>query len=172
MSLALCVPMLVFYGGYLLHHNSELSPTGFIQYDNVSYIAYGKQYLDDDHFHLQYSNPFNDRNLAPIYFQPQTLLFALCLKTGMPPGWILIPFSLLCAFVCFLLVIAIYDYLIPSSPFRTFHLWLFAWGGGLLVLFGIPAHFYLGHDAAFIDGIFTLDPEHGWWGLNFGRALF
>jgi hypothetical protein len=172
LAMALTLPMLVFFAGYLFGHSPDLIPTGFIQYDNVSYVAYGKQYLDDDHLHLQYSNPFNDHSSAPIYFQPQTILFALLQAVGVPPGWILIPFSLLCAFVCFLLVIALYDHLVPASKFRILHIWLFAWGGGLLTLTGMGAHVYLGQSGSLLDGMFVLDPEHGWWGLNFGRALF
>ena len=172
LAIGLCLPLLIFYAGYLWNHEPGLRPTGFIQYDNVSYIAYAKQYLDADQMHLQYANPYNDRDYTPIYFQPQGLLFALLLKLGIPPGWILIPFTLICSFICFLLLIAIYDHLVPSKKFRTFSLWLFAWGGGLLTLAGMIAHFYLNQKDAFLDGIFVLDPEHGWWGLNFGRALF
>ena len=70
-SVILSTPILVFFLAYLTNGNG-LHPTGFIQYDNVSYVAYAKQYLDADKFHIQYSNPFNDREFTPIYVQPQT----------------------------------------------------------------------------------------------------
>lgn len=164
--------MLVFFAGYLWNHSSDLKPTGFIQYDNVSYVAYGKQYLDADAFHIQYSNPFNEREYTPIYFQPQSLLFALLLYTGIPPEWILIPFTFICSIICFWLIISIYIFLFPRAPFRTLHLWMFAWGGGLLTLAGTIVHLYINPGGSFFDGIFVLDPEHGWWGLNLGRSLF
>ncbi|HRF17937.1 MAG TPA: hypothetical protein PK977_07205, partial [Chitinophagaceae bacterium] len=91
-ALLLTTPMLVFFLGYLFNHTKELKPTGFIQYDNISYVAYAKQYLDSEKGSIFFSNPFNDNdNYQPIYFQTQTLLFAGFLKMGIIPGWILIP---------------------------------------------------------------------------------
>ena len=49
LALALTLPMVVFFVSYSINHDAQLSPTGFIQYDNVSYIAYAKQYIDADH---------------------------------------------------------------------------------------------------------------------------
>ena len=74
-AIGLCIPLLIFYAGYLWNHEPGLRPTGFIQYDNVSYIAFAKQYLDADQVHLQYANPYNDAEYSPIYFQPQSLFF-------------------------------------------------------------------------------------------------
>lgn len=170
-ALALTTPMLVFYLGYLLYHENDLKPTGFIQYDNVSYVAFAKQYLDSDKSKIFYSNPFNDNdNYQPIYFQTQTLLFAGLLKAGIPPGWILIPFTIICSFICFRLLIAIYDYLFPCTKYRTISLWLFAWGGGLLTVSGFFTQLLYG--PSIINSVFFLDPGSGWWGLNFGRSLF
>ena len=87
---ALSLPMIVFFVAYLFHHDASLTPTGFIQYDNVSYIAYAQQYLDAPSFHLFYSNPFNESgNYPAIYFQFQTAAFALLLAMGIPPGFFL-----------------------------------------------------------------------------------
>lgn len=172
-AFALCLPMLVFFAGYLFNHSKAIQPTGFIQYDNVSYIAYAKQYTDADKFHLQYSNPFNDSDdYRPIYFQIQTLFFAFLLKAGVPPGWILIPFTIICTLICFLLLIRIYDFVMPNPKNRTFNTWLFAWGGGLLTLAGIVAHYILKREGSVTDDLFLIDPEKGWWGLSFGRSLF
>lgn len=173
-SLLLLLPMVLFFLGYLFNHADYLQPTGFIQYDNVSYIAFAKQYLDSDQNHLFYSNPFNDSaNYTPIYFQVQTVFFAFLLKIGVPPGWILIPFTLLCSFFCFRILIAIYDHLIPISKFRTLHICFLSWGGGLLFLSGLLAQAFIPTegDSLLMRG-FVLDPELGWWGLNFGRSLF
>lgn len=165
-ALLLSIPMLLFFTGYVFNHSSDIQPTGFIQYDNVSYIAYAKQYIDADTFHLQYSNPFNESgSYKPIYFQPQTIFFALLLKLGIPPGRILIPFTIICSLICFVLLIRIYDLIMPDKKFRTFNTWLFAWGGGLLAVAGFIALYALGRKE-------HIDPESGWWGLNFGRSLF
>ena len=172
LAFILTSPILIFFGGYLFNHSGNLIPTGFIQYDNVSYIAYAKQYLDSDVFHLQYSNPFGDQAQMPIYFQPQTLFFALLLKLGIPPSWILITFAIICSVICFKLVIAIYDHLIKKDKYRILSIWLFAWGGGLLVLAGMVLHFFLNTGKNFVDDLFIVDPGYGWWGLNLGRSLF
>ena len=86
----LTVPMIIFYARHFTNHSSELSPTGFIAYDNVSYIAYAKEYQDADHVSLLYSNPLNDSGNYPrIYFQTQNVFFILLLATGISPGIIL-----------------------------------------------------------------------------------
>ncbi|HEU4470624.1 MAG TPA: hypothetical protein VFR58_06060 [Flavisolibacter sp.] len=171
-AFVLTLPMVFFFLDYFFHHDSSLLPTGFIQYDNVSYIAYARQYLDAEKLQLQYSNPFHDTASAPSYVQPQTFLFALLLRMGIPGGWILIPFTLLCSVIAFRLLIAIYDHLSPGNENRSLHIWLFAWGGGLLAAAGCLAHYYLGGSGSLWYGMFVLDPENGWWGLNFGRSLF
>ena len=172
-AFALTLPMVIFYLGYFFNHEPSLIPTGFIQYDNVSYIAYARQYLDNDHFNLLYSNPFNDSVGYPaIYFQPHTFILFLFIKAGLPVYLILPLFTLLCSFFCFRLIISIYDHLVPLGRNRTLSIWLFAWGGGLLTLAGIFAAFRNPGNLNFPDSIFILDPAGGWWGLNLGRALF
>jgi hypothetical protein len=169
-SLTLTTPLVLYFLGYLFNHSPELIPTGFIQYDNVSYIAYAQEYLDADRFSLFYKNPYNAaENASPVYFQVHTLLFALLLKAGIGPGFLLIPFTLLCAFFCFRLLIGIYDHLFPEGSYRTISIWLFAWGGGLLMLTGTVLQVMLGKTA--IPSITHIDPAAGWWGLNWGRSL-
>ena len=168
-ALVLALPMLVFFLAYLFNHDASLEPTGFIQYDNVSYLAYAHQYLDNGHSGIFYNNPFNSGpGYQGIYFQPQTLLFAALLKIGIPAGSILIAFTILCTILCFRLLIAIHDTLFPQNKYRTVSIWVLAWGGGLLALSGIMLKLF--HPS--INDIFYLDPGSGWWGLNFGRALF
>lgn len=172
-AIALSTPLIAFFVAYFLHRDSGLEPTGFIQYDNVSYIAYARQYLDSDHFHLFYSNPFNEGpNHQPIYFQPQTLFFALLLKMGLPPGIILPLFTILCTIISFWILIAIYDHIVPDRRNRTLNLWLLSWGGGLLVLAGVAYYYLVRPGGSVSDHLFTIDPESGWWGLSFGRSLF
>ncbi len=170
-ALLLTAPMIVFFLGYLFNYTKDLEPTGFIQHDNVSYVAYAKQYLDSDKNSFFYSNPFNDSDdHQPIYFQTQTIFFAGLLKAGVPPGWILIPFTLICSLICFRLLISIYDHLFTRNKYRAISIWLFAWGGGLLTVSGLFAQLLYGSST--VNSIFFLDPGSGWWGLNFGRALF
>ena len=170
LALLLSFPLLAFFIAYLLNHSSGLIPTGFIQLDNISYIAYARQYLDEPGFHLLYSNPF-DIDAPRIYIQPQTLLFALLLKMGAPPGAILIPFTIICSIICFRLIIAIYDHLVKESRFRLLHILFFAWGGGLLALTGMISHPFQNQNDSVWASMFLLDPEGGWWGLNLGRSL-
>jgi hypothetical protein len=171
LALALTTPLLIYLLYYLFNHHSSLTPTGFIQYDNVSYIAYARQYLDADQSGFFYNNPFNDSgNYSTIYFQTQTIFFALLMKIGFPVVFILPVFTWVCALLCFRLVIAIYDHLYPAKSNRTISLWLFAWGGGILALSGFLLQQILG--TATINSIFFLDPAGGWWGLNLGRSLF
>jgi hypothetical protein len=170
-AVALATPLLIFFIAYLFNHADGLIPTGFSQYDNVSYLAYAKQYTDTGSFHLGYSNPFNDGPSSTIYFQPQILFFGLLLYLGIPAGFILIPFVVICSIICFRLIIAIYDVLVSNDKKRVLHIWLFSWGGGLLVLGSAVAHGLLNNGHPFLNDLFLLDPEGGWWGLNLGRSL-
>lgn len=170
-ALLLTTPMVIFFMGYLFNHDASLTPTGFIQYDNVSYVAYAKQYTEGSSFSLFYSNPFNDSaNYSGIYFQLQTIFFSVLLKLGIPIGCILIPFTFVCSIICFRLLIAIYDRLFTSNKLRIISIWLLAWGGGLLTLSGFIAQQILGGGR--VTSIFHFDPGAGWWGLNLGRSLF
>lgn len=167
----LTTPMALFFGSYLFYHPADLIPTGFIQYDNPGYVAYAKQYLDADTFSIFYSNPFNDSgNYPSIYFQVQSLFLALALKTGIPAGALLIPFTLICSFFCFRVLIALFDHLVPKPRYRTLCIVLFAWGGGLIVAGSTIYNLFAGQNPW--NSLFILDPANGWWGLNLGRSLF
>lgn len=142
--------------------------------DNALYLSYARQYADADRLQLFYSNPFNDSGQYPaIYFQTQSVLLALAMQTGISAGFIMIIFVILFTLLCFRVLISIFDVLMPGSRYRTLGIILFAWGGGLLALAGIPVHFMRPPDGQdFFDRIFFLDPGWGWWGLNLGRSLF
>ena len=157
---------------YLKAGNSLIAP-GFLQYDNISYIAYARQYLDSDDFSFLYSNPFNDSPHYPkIYFQFQNFIFLLLLKMQIPPGIILIFFTIVFSFIFFKIIIRIFDHLMPRSRNRVLSIILFSWGGGLLTLAGVAGLKFIsltGIDNW--DRLFVLDPSWGWWGLNIGRSL-
>jgi hypothetical protein len=173
-ALALTVPMILFYVAFYLNHSSSLISTGFIAYDNVSYVANAKQYLDADKFSLFYSNPLNDSgNYAAIYFQPQTLLLAFLLWLGLTPGFTIVLFNWLGTLLSFRMAIAIYDHLYPNTQRRKLFISFFCWGGGLLALACIPIAFTKSvGNLDFFDRMFFIDPASGWWGLNFGRGQF
>jgi hypothetical protein len=173
-ALALTLPMLVFFAGYLFNHSAGLKPTGFYMYDNVAYAAYAREYLDYDGFHLFYSNPLNDSQHYPkIYFQSQNIFVVLLLFAGIPPGFALMILTWVFTFLCFRLIIALYDHLVPQGRRRRLSVLFFCWGGGLLAMGGIPVTLFSpGRTIDFLDHMFILDPGWGWWGLNFGRAMF
>jgi hypothetical protein len=172
LALLLTLPVLYFVIAYYLKAGDHMAP-GFLQYDNFTYIAYAKQYQDADHFSLFYSNPFNDSgNYSKIYFQPQNFIFVFLLKVGLPPGIILIVFTLLFSYVSFRIIIRLFDYLVPDSRNRILSITLFSWGGGLLTVAGILALPFVSLTGLDVwDRLFVFDPAWGWWGLNFGRSL-
>ena len=174
LALALTAPMIIFFVCYLFYHPEDYSPTGFIQYDNAGYVAYARQYTDADQFNIFYSNPFNDSAGYPsIYIQTHIWLIALALKAGIPSSLVLIFFTLLCSFICFRLLIAIYDHLVPAGRYKIISCIFFGWGGGLFVLAG--GAYYLLQPAAggsLWNSLLAIDPGGGWWGLSLGRSLF
>ncbi|TMI89672.1 MAG: hypothetical protein E6H08_16145 [Bacteroidetes bacterium] len=157
---------------YYLKAGERIAP-GFLQYDNITYIAYAKQYSDADSSSLFYSNPFNDsKNYPNIYFQIQNFLFLFLYWIGIPPGIVLICFTLVFSFITFKIIIQIFDHVLPNSKNRALLIILFAWGGGLLTMAGAAGLKFIPIDGIDTwDRLFVLDPGSGWWGLNLGRSL-
>ena len=173
-ALFLFIPIAIFYWAYWFNHEPALIPTGFMQYDNVGYAAYAKQYLDEPSNSLFYSNPFNDSpEYSKIYFQTQTLILWGLMKVGIAPGMSICIFSAFFAFLSILMAIKLYDSLFPNTPFRKNSLLLLIWGGGLLVISGVVV-LLIRHKESYgpLSQLFYLDPAGGWWGLNLGRSLF
>lgn len=171
-SFWLSIPLLVFYLGYCLNHIPDLQPTGYIQYDNVGYAAYMKQYIHEGGS-LLYSNPFNDGPGYPkIYFQTQNFLLLLLTKLGIPEGWSVCLFSYLFFTFSIFVLINIFDHLYPHASKRGLKLLLMTWGGGMLVLAGILIlPFRPMPELDLLDRVFYLDPGWGWWGLSLGRGM-
>jgi hypothetical protein len=171
--LLLFIPIVIFYAGYYFNHDANDQPTGFIQYDNVGYAAYAKQYLDEPSSSIFYSNPFNDSpENAKIYFQTQNIFLSAMMWVGISPGLSLCIYSIVFAFLTILIIIKIYDTVFPNSTYRKISLVLLTWGGGALVLAGVLAlPFRNTKGTDLLQRLFYLDPGNGWWGLNFGRPL-
>ncbi|MCX6317385.1 MAG: hypothetical protein NTW29_08860 [Bacteroidetes bacterium] len=174
LTLLLALPILAFIIHHYTAHSRELHPTGFTVDENVLYMSYAHQYLDQSSFSLGYSNPFSGDPQSPkIYFQPATLLLAGVLKTGADPGLSFTLFGLLMAIACIYMGIKILEHLLPGNKYLVLICVLFTWGGGLSALAGIGAGLYTGMPLhAWRDAIYIADPANGWWGLNWGRTLF
>ena len=172
LALLLLIPIFIFYAGYFFNYAPGYRPTGFIQYDNISYVAYAKQYIDHPGTGIGYSNPLNDGgNYPAIYFQTQTLLLAILLRTGIDPGLAICIFSILFCFFAIRTAIAVYDELYPGGKHRNKTLVLFIWGGGIISLSCMLLKPFMTTELNFWSTISYFDPEDGWWGLNFGRSL-
>ncbi len=93
----LLIPVLIFYTGYFLNYQQGYRPSGFIQYDNIGYVAFAKQYLDHPQTHLGYNNPFGDSGEHPrIYFQTQTIALQYYSAPVLIPG-----LHFACSVLCF-----------------------------------------------------------------------
>ena len=173
LAFLLSTPIIIFNLAYLYNHDPGLVPTGFIQYDNVTYVGNSIQYNWSEHSGLFYSNRLNDSHgHEQIYFNPQLLIIALFMRLGIAPGFALMLFNLLSAILFFRFAIAIYDHLKQTNERRVLNIVFFSWGGGLLCASGVLLHLigFAGNDIW--SSMFVLDPAHGWWGLNAGRSLF
>jgi hypothetical protein len=169
----LTLPILAFFLFNLYNHDQGLVSTGFIQYDNVTYAANAYQYNWAEHNSLFYTNRLNDsHNYSNIYFNPQVFVLALLMRAGVSPGYAVMMFTLICAFVFFRIIIALYDSVKANDEYRTRNILLLAWGGGLLCAAGLFLNAFRMTNHDFWSSLFTLDPAHGWWGLNLGRSLF
>jgi len=161
--LALFLPVIALYLCAYLRCNF----TGFIQYDQASYMANARAYFHGG-FHLFYGNPYSpDPNTPRIYFQIQLLLLGLVQKvTGWDPGVVYVLFGFVAGLICIRVAMALYEDVAGlRTPVDWLGLVLFIWGGGILELMGLGGYL-LNH-----SDIFALDPARGWWFLNLGRNL-
>lgn len=174
LALFLTLPVVAFLVHHYTHYGGGLHPTGFTTDENVLYMSYAHQYLDQSHFSLCYSNPFDGFPQSPrIYFQPVNFLFAGLMKMGADPGFIFSIFGLLMAFACIYTGVRILQHLLPGNRHIVLISILFSWGGGLTALAGVGSYLS-GQSAAgsLTDSIYLADPANGWWGMNWGRILF
>jgi hypothetical protein len=77
LSLLLSFPVVLFVLQQYFQHSPDLKPTGFTLDENVLYMSYAHQYLDQDHASLFYSNPSDGRSRShPIFISTINFLFA------------------------------------------------------------------------------------------------
>jgi len=170
-SLVLFAPALVPYASHFAFQQPGRQATGFVDYDMPSYLANAREHFDAGHFRFLYSNPYDPNYASPaIYTQPMTLaLGALMHLTGIAPNHLFLLFELLAGWVCARVAVALYAEVVGLSGWaRRLGLLLFFWGGGLIVLAGIP---YSLATEGVVHKLFVLDPMGGWWMLNFGRNM-
>lgn len=175
LSLALAIPVGLFLLQHYFYHSSGLQPTGFTVDENVLYMSYAHQYLDQPHAELFYSNPFDGNPSSPaIYFQPVTIFFAALMKAGADPGLTLSLFGLLMTIACIYTGILLLQTIAGREKNLGWLSLLFTWGGGLTAAAGIATWLFLPDHTWYsgLNAIYTADPANGWWGLNWGRNLF
>ena len=144
-------------------------PTGFINTDGPSYIANAREHFDEG-FHLTYGNPYASYDTPRVFFQPQTFLLALIVRTGLDPGIAYHLFGFLAQLFCAFVAVRLYEKLAGwQTAAQKIGLWCLFWGGGLLSLTGVEVGHFMGVDSAIAS--MALDPNEGWWMLNFGRNL-
>ena len=182
-GLVLILPAMIPYFTHYLGKPPGKTATGFIAYDTPYYYANGREHFDNGLFRPTYGNPYDSSYETPrVYFQPMSLLLGFVgHRTGIEPGTIWVAFGFLTALCCARVALALYRHLFGlDSPARWLGLVIFFWGGGLLAAAGIAKallsrspDIWLGGSHLFLDPVrvFELDPEGGWWFLNFGRNL-
>ncbi len=172
-SLLLFLPVIALYACEYLRPDGRTF-TGFIQYDQPSYMSDARAFFDDG-FHLFYGNPFSpDPNTPRIYFQIHLLLLGFVQKVmGWDPGVVYVLFGFVAGLVCVRVAMALYEEVAGlRSPAQWLGLVLFIWGGGILALMGLAYHVVAGHAGRqLFDDVFSFDPAAGWWFLNLGRNL-
>lgn len=164
----LALPVVGLYAIHAVNAPPGFGPSGFVQYDQLYYMANARELLDSGGG-LTYGNPFSpDYTTAKVYFQPITAILAAILwSTGADPGTIFVAFGAVVVLLCLRTMIALYRHLFPLRDFAD-HLGLliFAWGGGLLVAGGLARMVVTGD-----PDVLAYDPGAGWWFLNLGRNL-
>jgi len=172
-ALLLYLPMAALYLQPFVWHPPGSWPTGFLQYDQASYMAMAREYGDGG-FGFAYGNPFSSDPETPrIFFQPWTFALGLIWQaTGVDPGRLYLVFGALSGLVMLRLAIALYLRLPAEArePYGFLGLATLCWGGGLFFLAGM-AH-SLSTGVLTSSSPFVFDPADGLWFLNLGRNLF
>jgi hypothetical protein len=171
-SLLLCLPVYLLYAANFYGQPPGVSGTGFVQYDQASYMADARAYFAGPHFSLTYGLPYSiDPNTPRVFFQPFTAMLGLALyATGINPGYLYMTAGIILAVVCGRIILRWYHEIVPEDDLASsLGLLCFFWGGGLLAVTGVLVALTAGTDIA--AGGLMLDPGAGTFMLNLGRNL-
>lgn len=164
----ICLPVVLFYVAHWAFAPPGFNGTGFVQYDQLYYMANAREIVDRGGW-FTYGNPFSpDPATQAIYFQPVTAVLALLLRlTGADPAALFLVLGVGATLGCARSIIALFRSVVPErDASAAIGLVLFAWGSGLLVL----ASLVVGKLVGVYDPI-RFDPEGGFWFLSLGRNL-
>ena len=168
-ALILLLPVLLPGLAHFLLPGDGRVPTGFLQYDQASYMAMAREHFDQG-FSPTYGLPFSPDSQTPrVYLQPQSLVLgSLLALTGLEPGVLFYGCGLLAALVFFRIAIALWRERVQAEDgAAAVGATLLCWGGGLLALAGLAVSLTQGGLTP--EGIFRFDPLDGYWFLNAGR---
>lgn len=165
-----CLPYLLVYLFPVWHAGPEEWATGFIQYDQASYIAHGRAMFERG-TGLLGPNPFDPSpESAAIYFHLLNwLMGGLVLVTGLDPGLVYALLGVAMALVFARLTLALVRLCCagrgPVLPAYYFAMW----GGGIAVLAAGASALAQGQSPW--EDPLRLEPFRGWWFLYWGRNL-
>jgi len=167
------MPILLAYTLHWTLSGPDRLPTGFLQYDQMYYMANARALVNHG-VHLLYGLPFSSSDATPaIYFQPHILLLGwVSLMTHADLGLIYDGFGVVMGIIMFRVAIALYRTYggsLTGLP-GAMTCMSFLWGGGVIVLLGLGIQSIKG----MADGLdpFILDPFGGFWFLNLGRNAY
>ena len=167
--------MIVIYLFHLSFAADGERATGFVQYDQPSYMANAREPYDAGRFPF-YGLPFTwDEQTPAVYFQPGLLLLGgVAAVTGWDPGAVYVVFGLICGVVMFRMALALFE--MYAGPLRGAAQWLAAtsllWGGGIVVLAGLAIEPVSPTGLPAGARLFRFDPLDGYWLQNLGRNIF
>ena len=164
----ICLPVVLFYLAHWALTQQGFGWTGFVQYDQLYYMANAREIVDRGGW-LTYGNPFSpDPATSAIYFQPVTMVLAALLRlTGGDPAVVYLGLGAVAMLGCARSIIALFRRAVPQRDAGSaVGLILFAWGGGVLVFAGL----IVGKVLNDFDPI-RFDPGGGFWFLSLGRNL-
>ena len=171
-------PMLLVYALHFVTAPDGATFTGFLHYDQPSYMAFAREYFDNG-LSATYGLPFTSDHATPrIYFQPHTFLLGwIAWITGADPGLVYVVFGILFGISMFRIAINLLEAASVSFAGTAGFLTCicFLWGGGLLWIPGSIAAFTSETPATYSflrKAIFAFDPFFGFWFLNLGRNVY
>ena len=177
LAAAFYLPMAVVVLAHLLLPPAGEWPTGFLQYDQQSYMAMAREPFDALAEGRGFSPAFGlptspDPETPRHYFAPHLLLLGVVQWLGdFDPGRLYLAFGAVAGLVFLRLAIALYGRVVRDRDGAALlGLACFLWGGGLFVAAGLVASASPGR--LDYNSLFQFDPYGGFWLLNLGRNLF